>query len=332
MGQLPADRITPKRPFFVIGVDFAGPVTTLVNRGRGRKTNKSYISLFICFTTKAIHIEAVSDLSSASFIAALRRFAGRRGHPQCIYCDNATNFVGAKNELTEMCELIKRENREIMDEFCIPNNVEWKFIPPSAPHMGGLWEAGVKSCKFHLKRIIGGSLLTFEELSTVLIQIEACLNSRPICQVPSAAADLQPLTPGHFLIGGPLVALPEIDVTEVPINRLDRWQTVQRLAQDFWKRWSREYLTSLQGRSKWTREQTNLSTDDVVMIQDSNAPPLKWKLGKIIETHKGSDGRVRVVTLKTANGICKRSITKLCKLPLTDVPLSMSNESKINRH
>ncbi|XP_036146395.1 uncharacterized protein LOC118646807 [Monomorium pharaonis] len=321
MGQLPADRVTPKRPFFVIGVDFAGPITTLLNRGRGRKTNKSYISLFVCFTTKAMHLEAVSDLSSASFVAALRRFAGRRGYPQRIYCDNATNFVGAKGELTEMYQLVEKENREIMDEFCIPNNVDWNFIPPSSPHMGGLWEAGVKSCKFHLKRVIGESLLTFEELSTALTQVEACLNSRPICRMPSTAADLQPLTPGHFLIGGPLVALPDIDVTDVPINRLDRWQAVQRIAQDFWKRWSREYLTSLQGKTKWTSERNNLLINDIVMIQDNNAPPLRWKLGRVIETHKGTDNKVRVVTLKTANGTCKRSINKLCKLPVSDAAM-----------
>lgn len=107
MGQLPADRVTPKRPFLVTGVDFAGPITTLVNRGRGRKTNKSYVSLFVCFATKAMHIEVVSDLSSASFIAALRRFVGRRGCPPRIYSDNATNFVGAKNELNEMYRMIR---------------------------------------------------------------------------------------------------------------------------------------------------------------------------------------------------------------------------------
>lgn len=300
MGQLPADRTIPKRPFYVIGVDFAGPITTLINRGRGRKTNKSYISLFVCFTTKAIHLEAVSDLSSASFIAALRRFAGRRGYPQRIYCDNATNFVGSKNELTEMYEVIKQGSQDLMDEFCLPNNIEWNFIPPSSPHMGGLWEAGVKSCKYHLKRVIGESLLTFEELSTVLTQIEACLNSRPICQMPSTAADPQPLTPGHFLIGGPLVALPDSDVTDVPINRLDRW---------------------LQGKTRWTRELSNLSINDVVMIQDNNLPPLRWKLGRVIETHEGADNKVRVVTLKTVNGTCKRSINKLCKLPLSDASI-----------
>lgn len=164
---------------------------TLVSRGRsrGRKTNKSYIALFICFSTKAIHLVAVSDLSSNSFIAALRRFAKRRGCPRRIFCDNATNFVGARNELYEIQQFVKQRAKEIDDKFCISNNIEWKFIPPFSPHMRGLWEAGIKSCKFHLKRVIGQSLLTFEELSTALTQIEACLNSRPICQLSSTPTD-----------------------------------------------------------------------------------------------------------------------------------------------
>lgn len=185
MGRLTADRVVPRRPFSVTGMDFAGPIVTLVNRGRGRKTNKSYILLFICFSTRAIHLEAMSDLSSSSFIAALRRFVRRRGCPQRHFCDNATNFVRARNELHEIRQFVKEKISDISDEVCFPNNIDWKFIPPSSPHVGGLWEAGVKSCKFHLKCIIGQTLLTFEELSTVLVQIEACLNSRPICQLPS---------------------------------------------------------------------------------------------------------------------------------------------------
>lgn len=102
------------------------------------------------------------------------------------------------------------------------------------------------------------------------------------------------------------------------MNRLDRWQWVQKIAQDFWHRWSKEYLTSLQGKTKWRREKTNLKIDDIVLIQENNLPPLKWKLGKVIEMHSGADDRVRVVTLRVANGTCKRAITKLCKLPMTD--------------
>lgn len=109
MGDLSIDRVTPTRSFSVCGVDFAGPIVTLVNKGRGRKTNKTYIVLFICFATKAVHLEAVSDLSTEAFMAALRRFIGRRGRPQKIYSDNATNFKGAQREINEVYEFVKQQ-------------------------------------------------------------------------------------------------------------------------------------------------------------------------------------------------------------------------------
>lgn len=318
MGQLPSDRVNPCRPFFVSGLDYAGPIVTLVNKGRERKTNKSCIALFICFVTKSIHLEAVSDLTSVSFIASLHRFLGRRGCPQRIYSDNGTNFVRANSDLKEFFKIVTTDLIDPIYEFCSPRNIEWNFIPPSSPHMGGLWEAGVKSYKHHLKRVIGNTLLTFEELTTVLVQIEACLNSRPLCQLPATPLDLQPLTPGHFLTGSSLTALPDPHVLDLSINRLNRWQVVPRITQDFWKRWSSEYLTSLHGRSKWSRDKENLSLDDIVLINDQNLSPLQWKLGKIVKLYPGVDGRMRVVDVQTSNNVLKRPIVKLCKLPIND--------------
>jgi len=252
-----------------------------VNKGRGRRTIQSYIALFIRCSTKAIHLEAVSDLSAASFIAALRRFVGRRGCPQRLLCDNATNFQGARTELRECFDALKGEFHDSINDFCSVRNIDWSFIPPSSPHMGGLWEAGVKSCKFHLRRVIGLSLLTFEELSTVLTQVEACLNSRPLCCLPATLLDFQPLTPGHFIIGEPLTNLPDTDVTDLAMNRLGRWQVVQRITQDFWRRWKQEYLSSLQERTKWTRGQPNLVNGDIVIIHDRNSPPLHSQPSKL---------------------------------------------------
>ncbi|RLU26233.1 hypothetical protein DMN91_000026 [Ooceraea biroi] len=153
--------------------------------------------------------------------------------------------------------------------------IEWSFIPPYSPHLGGLWEAGVKSCKYHLKRAMGNTLFTFEELTTLLVQIEACLNSRPLSPLSSDPSDLQPLTPGHFIVGGPLTGLPETDLSELKINRLNRWEMIQRAVQDFWKRWADEYVANLQSRVKWKTEQKNLKINDLVLLREDNLPPLK---------------------------------------------------------
>ncbi|XP_024876999.1 uncharacterized protein LOC112457916 [Temnothorax curvispinosus] len=215
MGPLPSSRVRPSRAFTITGVDFASPITTLVNKGRGRKTNKSYIALFVCFATKAIHLEATSKLTTAAFLATLRRFIGRRGRLQKLYSDNATNFVGTNRELKEVYQFAQAQAKGRIGEVLSNENIEWKFIPPSLPHMGGLWEAGVKAYKHHLKRIMGSALFIFEELSTILIQIEACLNSRPLSPLSSDPTDLQPFTPAHFLMGDTMTGLPDTDVTDI---------------------------------------------------------------------------------------------------------------------
>ena len=289
----------------------------LVNKGRGRKTNKSYIALFVCYSTKAIHLEVTSELTTEAFIAALRRFVSRRERPRIICSDNGTNFVGANREMKEVYEFVRGQVDESIGDLFANENIEWKFIPPpSSLHMGGLWEAGVKSCKYHLKRVMGNTLFTFEELSTALTQIEACLNSRPLSAMSSDPMDLQPRTPAHFLIGESLTSLPDVDVTEISTNRLDRWQLIQRTLQGFWKRWATEYINTLQSRTKWQTPQESLKIDDLVIVREDNLPPLKWKLGRVVELHPGTDGLVRVATVRTSGGKLKRSIVKLCKSPV----------------
>ena len=317
MGNLPCTRITPSAPFTNTGVDYAGPFDIRVSKGRGTKSYKGYISLFICLSTKAIHLEIVSDLTTESFIAALKRFMARRGLCSNIYSDNGTTFVGASSHLSKDAIQATKAN-SIIKELLSNDKIQWHFIPPLTPHFGGLWEAGVKSTKYHLKRILGNHLLTYEEFSTVLTQIEGCLNSRPLCPLTNDIEDLDTLTPGHFLIGRPIMAPPTNDITDVNLNRLKRWELVQRMHQDFWKIWSKEYLSRLQQRPKWTKIKEDFKTGDLVLIKDEQTPPSKWPLGRIMATHPGPDHLIRVVTVKTRSSTFKRNITKLSRLPITD--------------
>jgi len=195
------------------------------------------------------------------------------------------------------------------------------MIPPASPHFGGLWEAGVKSTKNHLRRVIGNDVLTYEEMNTILIQIEACLNSRPLCPLNTDPNDLSVLTPGHFLIGEPLATIADENWNDVPVNRMSRWQLVQSKSQHFWRRWSSEYLSRLQQRPKWLGESPEVKVGELVLLKDENLPPLKWKLARIKEVFPGSDGHVRVASIITSAGVFKRPIAKLCRLPMhSDMP------------
>ncbi|XP_055908989.1 uncharacterized protein LOC129943507 [Eupeodes corollae] len=185
MGNLPPERVSPEGPFLTTGVDFCGPFKLRYQR-RARIIIKGYIAVFVCFTTKAVHLEAVGDLTTASFIAALRRFIARRGLCRTIFCDNATNFVGAQNELKELARLFDSESLIQIKEICRVDRIEWRFIPPRSHHFGGLWEAAVKSAKYHFIRVAANAILNYEELTTLTAQIEAILNSRPITPLSSS--------------------------------------------------------------------------------------------------------------------------------------------------
>jgi hypothetical protein len=213
-----------------------------------------------------------------------------------------------------MRELAELAKSDVVAHYASDQHITWHFIPPGAPHQGGLWEAGVKSTKYHLRRVMGQSTLTLEEFWTFLCQIEAALNSRPLCSLTDDPAAFDALTPGHFLIGQPLSALPDEDLAEAKMSRLTRWQHVTRMFQHFWKRWSAEYLTSLQQRHKWQKKTANVQVGDLVLIREDNIPPLNWRMARIIKVHMSTDGLVRVVQLKTANGEFTRPLTKIAPL------------------
>lgn len=316
MGQLPAERVTAGSVFDKVGVDYAGPVYTKMGSTRKPTIVKSYVAVFVSLSVKAVHLEAVSDLTTEAFLACLRRFAARRGKPAVIWSDHGTNFIGAARLLSDLHHFLReRETEEAVTDFCSTNGISWEFIPEKAPHFGGLWEAAVKSMKKHLHRIVGNVNLRFEELSTVLCQIEACLNSRPLTPLPTDSdGHFEVLTPGHFIIGRPIEAIPDSASSDQPISSLRCWNLCQALVKHFWRRWSAEYLVTLQRLSKWRRPSRSFKVGDVVLLREDTLVPMRWPVARVVKTHTGQDGLVRVAEIKTNSGTYTRPANKLVLL------------------
>ncbi|XP_058828022.1 uncharacterized protein LOC131687940 [Topomyia yanbarensis] len=258
-----------------------------------------------------------------AFMSALRRFIARRGKPSHIHSDNGRNFIGARNELHEIYRRVQNQSElNHITNTCATEGIRWHLIPPKAPNFGGLWESAVKIAKRHLQRQLRNSLLNFEEMVTVLAQIEACMNSRPLAPLAEDTSDLSALTPAHFLIGCSLHSIPDPNLRDIPLNRLDRFQRLQEKAQQFWHRWRSDYLKELQRDSKpFRRLSTPLKPGTMVILRDDSLHPTRWPLARIIEANPGEDGVVRVVVLRTCSGVVKRPASQLCLLPADDQQL-----------
>lgn len=318
MADLPPARVVPCKPFSKTGVDYAGPFLIKTSKLKRAPIAKAYLCVFVCMVTKACHLDLVSDLSTDCFIACLTRFIGRRGWCSDMYSDCGSNFVGTNNQLNELYTFLKKNSTcPDVHNFLLKHCLKWHFNPPSAPSMGGLWESAVKSAKTILKRTIGDTVLTFEELQTVFAKIESILNSRPLCPISDDPDDVDALTPAHLaMVGNDMVSLPEPDWSSEKLNRLSRWQLLQSFTQQFWRRWNLEYLHTLQKRNKWFKTTENLKVNDIVLIVNENTTSYCWKLARVVSLSPGRDGVVRVATLRTGTGNqLVRPVSKLCPLP-----------------
>ena len=266
MGQLPIERITPDIVFENVGIDYAGLIYIKYGHVHKPTVVKAYICVFVSLSVKAIHLEIVSDFTSESFISTLRRFIACSGKPSLMWSDHGSNFVVAQKELEEIVKYLEHQKTQnAISQYCTSQRIKSKFIPERSPHFGGL-ESCVKSMKYHQKRVISRVKLTFEEYSTALTQVEACLNSRPLVALSCDDDGLVALTPGHFLIVRPLEALPDPAVSYRTVTLLRRLQLCQNLIRHFWQRWPKDYLANLRKYAKWHKSSRNLSVGDLVIV------------------------------------------------------------------
>ena len=288
MADLPSDRVEfGNPPFTNTGIDCFGPYY----ERRGRTTEKRYGCLFTCLTTRAVHLEVLYTMDTRSFLNALSRFVCRRGVPSIIRTDNGTNFVGGNRELRDS---IAKWNKSVESKgFLLQKEIKRISNPPFASHMGGIWERQIRSIRRVLDAILNKQVLDDERLQTLFCEVESIINSRPITHVSTDPNDLQPLTPNDFLqLGKGFVSSPgRFNKVDIYTNR---WRHIQYLTDQFWKRWVREYLPTLQLRQKWLSHNDNVKVDDIVVIKDENTQRKCWPLGRVVQVFLGKDGLVHL--------------------------------------
>ena len=296
MSNLPIDRTESSPPFTYCGVDFFGP--WLVKEGR--REVKRWGVLFTCLASRAVHLETAVSLDTSSFINALRRFVAVRGPIRELRCDRGTNFVGAERALKEaLKELDKDKIRShLLNQGC--DYFSFNMNPPSASHMGGVWERLIRSVRSVLNAMLIqlGTQLDDECLRTLMAEVAAIVNSRPLAVTDLADHSIQPLTPSQILTMKSKVILPPPGIFQKEdMYTIRRWRRVQHLANEFWNRWRKDYLITLNSRQKWTASRRNLQTGDIVIVKDEHLHRNHWPLARITKTYPGEDGHVRHVEI-----------------------------------
>nr|XP_049576325.1 uncharacterized protein LOC125968877 [Syngnathus scovelli] len=315
MASLPSDRLTVDPPFTHVGLDVFGPWSVTSRRTRASSVeNKRWAVMFTCLCTRAVHIEVVESMSTSSFINALRRFLSIRGPVRNLRSDQGTNFIGACNELQ-----INVDDPQIKD-YLQEQSCTWTFNAPHSSHMGGVWERMIGLARNILDGLLSKgptTRLTHEVLVTLMAEVVAIMNARPLVPVSTDRGAPEVLSPGMLLTqkANPVLAPP--GNFELRDLYKAQWHQVQGLADCFWKRWKREYLATLQARRKWKVEKPNVKEGDIVLLKDNQAKRNEWPLGTVVKAIPSHDSRVRKVEVK----IVQHGSVKTYTRPITDVIL-----------
>lgn len=317
MADLPQVRLEGTAPFENIGVDCFGPFFVY----QGRRNVKRYGLMCTCLSSRAVHIEVLDDMTTSSFILALRNIISLRGNVKKIYCDRGTNFIGASREFKKA---FKELDPSEVERFLAEKSCEFHFSPANASHMGGVWERQIRTAR----RVLGGLLksgkekLTPTSLRTLFYEAAAIVNGRPYSAMAAESPDVcEPLTPNHLLTLKSVPILPPPgDFSEDTEFTKQQWCIVQRYVERFWTRWKAEYLASLHKRQKWQRTHRNLEPGDVVIVHDDDQPRNRWKLGLVECVRVSEDGRVRSVELRQAPP-CDRKGKSVKRMPTITRPI-----------
>jgi len=305
--------ILEKRPFSETGIDYAGPFSIKIGRGKTRK--QMFVLVLTCLNTRCVHFEVCEDQKTSSVLSALTRFANLRGLPRIIKSDNQTSFVAARKELVDFMNMLDHDKiqEKLSREF--DQGIEWDFIPPRAPHFGGSWEIMVKAMKRAVETITQGQDVTEDQFRTIISKAAALLNSRPLSRSLLEEKEVV-ITPNSFLVGNYETDL-RIPNQSLKNARLGaKYQEVLKMEQEVWKHFIQEILPEISPRTKWYKTFPELKPGDVVLVIEEGTPKGSWKLAVVKETKKSQDQVVRSASVIMNGKVFDRPIVHL--FPLFD--------------
>ena len=304
-GALPPFRMDESEPPFTnTGLDIFGPMKV-----RMKTPGKRYGLIFTCATTRAVHLEVMSDMTADQVFWAFRRFIARRGIPSLIYSDNGSQLVAVKKRFVVLLE----ELRQVKPDFEI--RVVWIFQTAISPWRGGFYERLIRSVKYALITLTFKKPLEDIELETILYEIESHMNSRPLFTI-----DGKTITPAHFFTGKSLTRLPPIGNNEARnisrVDIIDAYLKNQRYVNAVWNEWRTQYLLQLRQYHQNVNQPKSpfrFQVDDVVILKN-NQPHDSWPLGRIVKLHTSPDGIVRSVDVEFKGEVKTRSIQTIIPL------------------
>ena len=320
---LPPERVQFVRPFDAVGIDYTGAI--LIRDSTTNELVKVYICLFTCTSSRAVHLELARDMSAATFISLFRRFCARFSTPRLVISDNGTSFTATAKFLKSLFE------DPTVKQYFRYQKITWKFIPPRAPWQGGFYERMVGIVKGCLQKSLFKRFLSWDELVTVLLEVEQCVNNRPLTYVASELPDLLPLTPNHLLKGEITRIMPPIstedkldpqyldyDALKLNLHYSKLSETIQKFVQV----WAKDYLTALKEKHFGNvppQQAVSIRPGDIVLLSNDH-PRNRWPLGRITKVFPDSDHIVRTVEVLSQGHTSIRTLDKLYALELSAEP------------
>ena len=278
--------------------------------------NKMWICLYTCAVTRAVHLELVWGLTTEAFIRSFRRFISARGFCRVIYSDNAKTFEKADKDLQFYLELMQGK---AFQSLLTQHSIQWKFILECSPWWGGFYERLMKTIKKPLKKILGNTRMNVDEMVTLLKEVEAQVNSRPLCTPSDEPSEQNYITPASFLIGRPTMNMPlkprlttQLRFPQRELNKLLRQQA--KYLDKIWRTWREEYVRGLGTISNKVNDSACVKEGELVLVANQNLPRTVWEVGVVTKLKESKDGRIRTVYLNTSKGPRARSVQHLSRL------------------